>query len=215
LRIAISVVAALFINAGMFLLMHSMVSRDRERIVNLVETQQIEFVRTPLEEETRTRDRRSAPPPKPQEIERPRAQVTDIAQRVSSLPAQVASYSVASLLAETGAGAAIGQVLLGAADNDLGVMMADDLIPLSMLPPQYPPAARQRGVTGWVDIIFTIDERGLVEDVTVIDSEPPEVFDRAAIDAAMRWRFRPLSVNGEPASALRRIRINFSQERTN
>jgi len=79
MKTATIALVAVLVNLGMFLVMDGMVSRDRVRVVELMDAQQIEFVRTPIEEETRTRDRRSAPPPKPQEIERPRAEVTDIA----------------------------------------------------------------------------------------------------------------------------------------
>jgi len=204
-------VLAVMINLGLFMVMDSMVSRDSVRVVDLMDTQQIEFVRTPIDEETRTRDRRSAPPPKPQEIRRPQADVTNIAQRASSMPSQFNSMAITSMLGE-GAGVALGQTLVGGGGDELGVMMADDLIPLSMLPPQYPPNARARGLQGWVDIIFTVNDRGLVSDAEVIDSEPDEVFDRAAVDAAMRWRFRPVTENGEAITVLRQIRINFSLE---
>ncbi|MCG8413050.1 MAG: energy transducer TonB [Pseudomonadales bacterium] len=204
---------ALGINLSMFLLMDNMISQDRVRVVDLVETQAIEFVRSPMEEELRTKDRRSTPPPKPQEIQRPQAEVTDIAQRASSFPAQAAAFNVTSLLGEGGAaGVAIGQTLVGAGGNDLGVMMADDLVPLSMLPPQYPPAARARGTEGWVDLLFTVTDRGIVSDAQVIESEPAEIFDRAAIDAALRWRFRPVVENGEPLTVFRQVRINFTLE---
>jgi TonB family C-terminal domain len=205
------IVLAVMINLGLFMVMDSMVSRDSVRVVDLMDTQQIEFVRTPIDEETRTRDRRSAPPPKPQEIRRPQADVTNIAQRASSMPSQFNSMAITSMLGE-GAGVALGQTLVGGGGDELGVMMADDLIPLSMLPPQYPPNARARGLQGWVDIIFTVNDRGLVSDAEVIDSEPDEVFDRAAVDAAMRWRFRPVTENGEAITVLRQIRINFSLE---
>jgi len=94
-------------------------------------------------------------------------------------------------------------------------MMANDLIPLSMLPPQYPPNARVRSLEGWVDVVFSIDSRGLVDDAWVVDAEPQEIFDRAATDAVLRWRFRPMEEDGQPVATLRRIRINFSLEQNN
>jgi len=215
LKILLIIATALAVNLGMFLLMDNMVSQDRVRVVNLLDAQQIEFVRAPMEEETRSRDRRRPPPPKPQEIDRPQTEVTNIAERAASLPAQMSSLAISSLLAEGGAGVAIGRTLVGGGSaSDLGVMMADDLIPLSMLPPQYPPSARQRQIEGWVDVIFTVNERGLVSDAYVVDSEPEEIFDRAATDAAMRWRFRPVAEDGKPTTVFRRIRINFSLQQS-
>lgn len=215
MKTAIVTVLAVAINLGMFVLMDGMISQERVRIVDLMDAEQIEFIRSPIEEETRTRDRRSAPPPKPQEIERPRAQVSNIAQRASALPSQVSNLSITSLLADGGAGVAIGQTLIGGGGgSDLSLMMADDLIPLSMLPPQYPPGARQQRIEGWVDVVFTVDPRGLVSDAEVVESSPPEVFNQAALNAALRWRFRPVEVDGEAITVLRLIRINFSLEQS-
>ncbi len=211
MKIAGLILAALGINLALFVLMDNMVSTDRVRVLDLIDAQAIEFVRTPMEEETRTKDRRSPPPPKPQEIERPRAEVDDIAQRASSLPADVASFEVTSLLGE-GAGVGLGQTLVEGGMGSLNIMMADDLIPLSMLPPQYPPTARARDIEGWVELVFTVTAEGTVADVQIVDSEPGEVFDRAAQDAAQRWRFRAVVEDGQAISVLAQIRINFGLE---
>lgn len=205
------VTAALGINLSLFLLMDSMISQDRVRVIDLMDTQAIEFVRTDIEEELHTKDRRRPPPPKPQEMERPQADVTDIAQRANALPAQ-AAFDITSMLAEGGAGVALGQTLVGGGDN-LNIMMADDLVPLSMLPPQYPASARARDIEGWVDVLFAVSERGQVSEAQVIESIPPEVFDQAALDAVMRWRFRPVMEDGEPVTVYRQVKLNFSLER--
>ena len=193
------------------LLMDNMVSRDSLRVVELMDVQPIEFVRAPVDEETRTRDRRSAPPPKPREIDRPQAQVTDLAQRATALSNISQDHELASMLGEDG-GIALSQSLVGSGANDFGDLMANDLVPVSMLPPQYPPSARQRNVEGWVDVIFVVSTSGNVEQAWVVEADPPAVFDQAAIDAALRWRFRPVVEDGEPVSVERIIRINFDMD---
>ncbi len=200
---------AVLINVGLFLLMDSMVSRESSRVMNFVETQPIEFIRTAIDEETRSRDRRTPPPPKPQEIQRPRADVQTIANRVSSLPTDVASYEVSSLLGE-GSGIVLAGTLIEGNVADLDVMMAEDLIPLTLLPPQYPPSARMRQIEGWVQMLFTVNADGSVSDPLVVEAEPPAIFDEAAMNAARRWRFRPVVRNGEAIETLAQIRINFS-----
>jgi protein TonB len=210
-KLVLVTITAILINLGLFLLMDNMISRESTRVVNFINTQPIEFVRTSMDEETRSRDRRTPPPPKPQEIQRPRAEVQSIANRVSSLPTDVASYEVTSLLGE-GGGIALGQTLIEGSVADMDIMMAEDLIPLTMLPPQYPPSARMRRIEGWVDVLFTVNADGSVSDPVVIDSEPPNVFDRAATDAALRWRFRPVTQGGEAIATLAQIHINFSLE---
>lgn len=203
------IAVALAINFGLFLLMDGMISRDRMRVVNLTDSQPIDFVRTQINEETRTRDRRTPPPPKPQEIQRPRAEVQNIANRVSSLPTEVAAFEVSSLLGDS-SGVAIGQTLIEGSLTSMDIMMAEDLIPLTVLPPQYPPSARLRNIEGWVELAFTVTAEGRVIDPVVIESDPEDVFDQAAMDAALRWRFRPVIRNGVAESVIALIRVNFS-----
>jgi len=199
---------ALAINLGLFLLMDSMISRDRMLALNLIDTQAIEFVRTQLDEETRARDRRPPPPQKPQEMQRPRAEVENLANRVSSLTLDKTVFEVASLLGDSG-GVAFGQSLLEGSVASMNITMADELIPLTMLPPLYPYAAQLQKTEGWVHLVFIVTAEGNVLDPVVTDSEPEEIFDQASIDAALRWRFRPVTSNGVAVSTLAQIRVNF------
>lgn len=62
---------------------------------------------------------------------------------------------------------------------------------LRQVPPRYPQAAGRRGTEGRVELGFIITREGRVADVQVLSSEPPGVFDRAAIDAVKEWRYEP------------------------
>jgi len=64
--------------------------------------------------------------------------------------------------------------------------------------PQYPPAAKEAGIEGEVTLIYTVTASGKVEDVRVLEAEPADVFDDAALAAVRTWRYRPLRQNGEP-----------------
>lgn len=66
-----------------------------------------------------------------------------------------------------------------------------DTVPriLRQVAPRYPPIAGRRGQEGEVEVAFTINPDGRVSDVVVIRSEPPRVFDRAAIAAMEDWRY--------------------------
>jgi len=72
--------------------------------------------------------------------------------------------------------------------------------PLNMLAPEYPRFARLRGIQGSVTAEFTIDRRGRVTDVRVVDSTPAGVFDRSVTDALEAWRFQPLLKDGDPTA---------------
>ena len=73
---------------------------------------------------------------------------------------------------------------------------AREALPLVRVPPDYPPTALRQGIEGWVRLQFTIADNGSVRDPVVIASDPPGVFDDAALRAIVRWRYNPRVENG-------------------
>lgn len=67
----------------------------------------------------------------------------------------------------------------------LGNMMTrdGDATPIVRIEPQYPIAAARDGKEGWVQLRFTINELGGVDDVEIINAEPKRLFDKEAIRA--------------------------------
>ena len=72
--------------------------------------------------------------------------------------------------------------------------------PIVRIPPQYPQNALNNGIEGWVLVEFTISTMGTVEDVKVIDADPPGVFERAVLRAIKRWKYQPKIVNEQPVA---------------
>ena len=74
-----------------------------------------------------------------------------------------------------------------------------DYLPLVAIAPQYPTRAAQRGIEGWCLVSFTVDGLGnvLEDSIVVVDSEPPNIFDRSSIRAAARFKFQPRVVDGQ------------------
>ncbi|MBB5207700.1 energy transducer TonB [Chiayiivirga flava] len=62
---------------------------------------------------------------------------------------------------------------------------------VSSAQPRYPMMAKRRGITGRVELQFTVLADGSVADIEVVSSEPNGTFDRDAIAAMQRWRFEP------------------------
>src|SRR5665811_1629180 len=71
-----------------------------------------------------------------------------------------------------------------------------DIIPIVVIRPMYPREAAMKGQEGWVKVEFTITAIGTVKDARVIDSNPPRVFNREAIRAILKWKFKPRVVDG-------------------
>lgn len=209
MKTVLALIGAALITAAIYLLMDRMISRDRTRLASAYAVQPIEFVRTELEEQTRKKDRRRKPPPKPKEIKRVRSEVDASLHRTNALPQDIAAYNVTSLLGE-GAGVAMGQSLLAGSGESMAMVMASDLTPVTMLPPQYPPAALSRALEGWVELSFLVTEEGFVRDPVVIDAKPRGTFDDAAMSAALRWRFRPVIKAGVPVAVRAYMQIDFT-----
>ena len=75
--------------------------------------------------------------------------------------------------------------------------------------PQYPPAAKRRGVTGMVRLEAVLDIRGRIEDsIRVLQSIPD--LDEAATAALRQWRFAPARDQfGEPVRVVLEVPIQF------
>jgi protein TonB len=64
----------------------------------------------------------------------------------------------------------------------------------------YPRRAAIAKIEGYVTVEFTITETGSVADPSVVDAKPPRVFDREAIRAILKWKFKPRIVDGQPVA---------------
>ena len=70
------------------------------------------------------------------------------------------------------------------------------VVPLERVPPKYPARAASRHIEGWVKIEFTITTDGTVDNAVVVEAEPAEVFDEAALKAIYQWKFKEKIANG-------------------
>lgn len=75
--------------------------------------------------------------------------------------------------------------------------------------PRYPTQARRSNQEGWVVVSYNIDTDGNVNGVKVLDAQPRHLFDREAVDAVERWKFKPATRGGVPVQASRQQRIVF------
>ena len=77
-----------------------------------------------------------------------------------------------------------------------GVFMDGSYVPIFQVPPQYPRRAAERGIEGCVVLKYAVTEVGSVRDPEVVQSIPKGIFDRAAIRAALRYKYKPLIRDG-------------------
>lgn len=71
------------------------------------------------------------------------------------------------------------------------------LVSIIKVRPQYPARARAKNLEGTVLVQFDVTTVGTVANVAVIESSN-RVFDKAAVDAAYRFKYKPRIVDGVP-----------------
>lgn len=102
--------------------------------------------------------------------------------------------------------------------GDVGATVMDEdavqvaPVPVSRTPPTFPARARSLDQSGAVTLSFVVDVDGSVQDVYVVESEPPGVFDEAALDAVDSWRFEPGRHEGAPVAVRVRQTLHFELE---
>ncbi len=85
-----------------------------------------------------------------------------------------------------------------------------DISSKAMNPPRYPPAAFRAGIQGEVILIIDVDASGNVTNVTVEKSSRNRDLDRAAMEAARKWRFNAAEAGGKKAAGRVRVPVNFA-----
>jgi protein TonB len=84
-------------------------------------------------------------------------------------------------------------------------------VPVRTVQPEYPESLRKAGAMGVVVVKCTIDEQGNVVEPTVEKSTNPD-FDKSAVDAVKKWKFKPAKLDGSPVAKKVSIPIKFQVE---
>jgi TonB family protein len=79
--------------------------------------------------------------------------------------------------------------------------------------PRFPRRVAARRASGWVQVDFLINQNGTTQDIRILDSEPPEIFDQAAINAVEKWQFKPPLVEGVAEEVRTSVRLRFEPQR--
>lgn len=89
------------------------------------------------------------------------------------------------------------------------VLSLSDVNATRRVQPKYP---RTDVPEGWVDVEFTVTEKGRVKDAVIRDSSVKDVFDDAALSALRRWRFEPVRDSGGPIPVRVGFRFTFRNQ---
>nr|MBX2849663.1 energy transducer TonB [Acidiferrobacterales bacterium] len=87
-----------------------------------------------------------------------------------------------------------------------------EYLPIFRAPAVYPRRAQERGLCGWVDLMYTVTASGGVTDPTVTASSS-SLFESSAKKAALKYKYKPRQVAGKPVDVAGvEVRIKFEME---
>lgn len=164
----------------LFLLMYLMIKPGELDLEALKNRQMIDFIRIKKDDTLNERDRKlpdKPPPPKrppPPEIDQP---------ELKKMPTPMLDIELPDInmpIDTDGALVGGGQFL-----GDGG------LIPLVRIAPRYPRKALIEGREGYVIVELLVDEKGSVISASVVEAKPSSIFNAAAIQAVLKWKFKP------------------------
>lgn len=206
MRFAVSFILAIVVALSLFFLMQYMISGGRGGLNKIDSHSVIEFIRLKKDADTQIRKRtkpkkppppkQPPPPPKLKVAKSPDTKVPHPNMKMPELPSQRIT-----------GGPFMGSVGGGDLNED------GDAIPYFKIPPQYPRKALIAGKEGWVNIAFTITPEGTVVNPRVVDSKPRRLFDRAAIKAILKYKFKPKIVDGKAVERKSTQLIEFKLEK--
>ncbi|OUS25365.1 protein TonB [Thalassotalea sp. 42_200_T64] len=145
----------------------------------------LDFIRLKQDEAIVKKDRKPAKPQQPR-TPPPQNMQPQIAKANPN-----ASASNNSFAADIQADLSIGNGLrLGSSDGEY--------LPIVKVAPIYPRRAQSRGIQGYVIVEFTVTANGSVRDPVVIKAVPENIFDRAAMAATLKFKYKPRVIDGVP-----------------
>lgn len=203
-KYSFSLVAAVVLGLLVFVAMQALIATDGMFQEPDKSHTYLNFVRVDTsKDDINTKDRRLPEPPPPPETP---PDVPDLSNQMMATNTNL-NMDMPKIGTQVSGGSG---PFLGTLSSGDGMSGFDtDVIPVVRVPPAYPQRAKQAKLEGSVTMAVTIRPDGTVADVQVIESNPPRLFDQAAIQAMQRWKFRPKIVNGKPEAQRARQTIDF------
>lgn len=182
LRYLFGVLMGVLITFGLFMLMNFLITNTEGKLKEASDIEITDFVRVEEDQDLEIKKRKPDPPPPPDEpppdMPKPDFESSDVSQGVD-----IGAVDVNVDINVGGTG---------------GFTQDGEYLPIVKVAPIYPRRAQTRGIEGYVVLEFTVTKTGAVKDPVVVEAKPPGIFDRAASNAALKFKYKPKVVNGEP-----------------
>lgn len=171
--------------------------------------------KTPAQEVTEISMVKQSPPEPKKEIKKvePKKQParTNTPPAFKGLSSSLSGIDLGLLGFDDGGMNGVDESLLGKTGN---AVMTEDLVDIPPRPKsrsafRYPPAAKKKGIKGYVVLSVLVDTDGSVKQVQVLESNPSGVFDDAALQGVRSWQFEPAKYKGDNVRVWAKQKIRF------
>lgn len=200
-RIVFSACIALLVALALFELMYSLIHSDKKMLRNVLPTPLVNItpVKAPKKEQQKRLQDLPQKPVEPQvqaqimpvmsapQLNTSSAQVQievpDLSIHMASDQLQRAQQNWVQPSANAGGlGASVDYV----GERDTGKR---EIVPYATSQPHIPKIAWDNKINGWVLVAFTVTNKGVVQDVSIMDASPRGIFEPYAISAVEGWRY--------------------------
>jgi periplasmic protein TonB len=181
-RYAVSIGVGAGVTFALLFIMQLLIATGRGAITEATNVRILDFVRVERENRVETKQQKPQKPPEPEkapDIPSPDAS-TDLSG--NAIAVSMSAPTISAQMGNVGVG-------FGVSDGEY--------LPIVKVAPIYPARAASRGLEGYVIVEFTVTRTGTVKDVTVVESSN-SIFERAAVDAAYKFKYKPRVIDGEP-----------------
>ncbi len=195
-RFGTSTLVAIVVTLALFFLMQMLIESGGKGIDDSKAGRNIELVKVERDQDIQRKERVERPPEqvKPPELEMPRVNSTAPTKTVFNFDLPTGRQTI------QGSGIATGD---------------GEYLPIVKVDPIYPRRAQEQGIQGSVLLRYTVTTTGTTKDIEVIEAEPRGYFERAAIKAAEKYKYKPRVINGEPVEVpgvQTRIYFNLAED---
>ena len=185
IRYALSFFAASAIVFSLFWLMQYLIAIADKSLEDDVAGYIVDFVKVDRDETVRRKKHKPKKPPQPDEPppEPPPPSMDNIQPDTQTVAISAVSVNTRISLSASGFG-------LSPSDGEY--------LPIVKIQPIYPRRALSRGIEGYVIVEFTVTKTGTTRDHIIVEAKPKGIFDKAAIQAATKFKYKPRVVDGKP-----------------
>lgn len=199
IRFGLSAIVGVIVTLALFYLMQYLIQSSNSALTEDKIGNLVDFVRVKQDQDVQTKQRKPKKPPPPDEPP------PETPPQNFNVAVDQNAFSMSGMNVDAG---------LDISSGGFGISDGEYL-PIVKVQPQYPRRALSRGMTGWVIVEFTVTAQGLVSDPQVVANcgwiknarnegecfdSPNSVFDSAAKKAALKFKYKPKVIDGEPVA---------------